>query len=75
MELRRLTAPDSQIAEVFSAKAVTNGGVIRRNRAWVAREIGRDRFIAEVRMRGFHFLETGQQLIVICHKGSIHLHF
>ncbi len=75
MDIYRLTAPDSWIAEVFSAKAVSNGGVIRRSRAWVEREIGRDRFIAEVRSRGFHLLETGHQLIVICHKGAVHLHF
>ncbi len=71
----RITTPDTWIAEVFAAKAVVNGGVIRRNRHWVENEIGRDRFFAEVRARGFHLVETGHQLIVVCHTGAICLHF
>ncbi len=71
----RLTAPDAWLAEMFAAKAASTGGVIRRNRHWVDNEIGRDRFMAEVRARGFHLLETGHQFIVVCHPGNIHLHF
>jgi hypothetical protein len=44
---------------VFSAKSVARGGVIRRDRRCIDREIGWDRFIAEVRARGFHLIETG----------------
>ena len=73
--LTRTSDPDGWIAEMFSAKAVSDGGVIRRHRGWVDREIGRARFVAEVRDRGFHLLETGDQLIVVCHRGAIHLHF
>jgi hypothetical protein len=72
---QRVSAADQWIAEIFAAKAVANGGVIRRNRAWVENEIGRDRFMDEVRTRGFHLLETGHQLIVVCHKGAIRMHF
>jgi hypothetical protein len=59
------------IDEVFSAQAVARGGVIRRNVHWIAREIGRDRFAEEVRRRGFHLLETGDQWIVICNRGGL----
>ena len=47
------------IAEVFSAKSMARGSVIRRDRRCIDREIGWDRFIAEVRARGFHLIETG----------------
>jgi len=57
--------------QVFSAQAVQKGGVIRRATQWIDREIGRDRFVAEVRARGFHLLETGGQMVVICHRGPI----
>ena len=67
--------PEYWIAAIFSAKAVQNGGVVRRNRVWVEREIGRDRFEDEVRKRGFHLLESGQQLIVICNSGQIRVVF
>ena len=66
---------DRWIKAIFAAKSAKNGGVVRRHRQWVAREIGRDRFEEEVRKRGFHLLETGNQLVVICHNGTIRLVF
>lgn len=68
-------APEYWIASIFSAKSVQTGGVVRRNRIWVEREIGRARFEQEVRNRGFHLLEVGQQLIVICNSGQVRLVF
>ena len=67
----RQTHPEGWIAEVFSAKSVARGGVIRRDLRWIDREIGRDRFINEVRNRGFHLIETGGQWIVICNTGFL----
>jgi len=63
--------PDAWIAEVFSAKAVAKGGVVRRSVFWVEREIGRERFTEEVRARGFHMIECGNQYVVICNKGGL----
>lgn len=71
----RETDADLWIEQIFAAKAVAEGGVIRRNRHWIAREVGRERFFREVAERGFHLLETGDQLVVICHQGRIYLHF
>lgn len=59
------------IAEVFSAKSVARGGVIRRDLRRIDHEIGRDRFIAELRARGFHLVETRGQRIVICNTGFL----
>ena len=73
--LIRESDPDFWIAQIFAAKSVANGGVVRRNRHWIEAEIGRDRFVAEVRSRGFHLLETADQLIVVCHRGSVQMHF
>lgn len=63
------------LAQIFAAKAVAAGGVIRRNRHWVDREIGFERFEREVRQRGFHLLETADQLIVVCHSGPVRMLF
>jgi hypothetical protein len=63
--------PEGWIAEVFGAKSVARGGVIRRDLRWIDREIGRERFIAEVRARGCHLIETGGQWIVICNTGFL----
>lgn len=66
--------PDGWIAMVFSARAAS-GGVVRRSIQWVDREIGRDRFIAEVRRRGFHLLMTRNQFIVVCNRDPVQMLF
>ena len=71
----RTHAPKDWLAQIFTAKAVAQGGVIRRKAAWIAREVGRDRFEAEVRKRGYHLIETGADLVVICHSGAIRVLF
>nr|WP_149586994.1 N-(5'-phosphoribosyl)anthranilate isomerase [Tabrizicola flagellatus] len=58
---------------VFSAKAAATGGVVRRSIRDVEREVGRARFVAEVRRRGFHLVECGGQYIVICNQGQIRI--
>ena len=59
------------LEEMFAAKAVTRGGVVRRAVRDVEREVGRNQFVAEVRRRGFHLVECGGQFIVICNSGQI----
>ena len=75
MDLIRQSNPDYWLDQVFSAKAVSTRGVIRRSRDWVAMEIGVDRFENAVRARGFHLIEAGQQLVVICHAGPVIMRF
>jgi len=71
----RRTSPDSWIDQIFSTKAARRGAVVRRSIAWVDREVGRARFIAEIRSRGFHLVRTADQFIVICHDGPIDILF
>ena len=68
MDIVRRADPEGWIDEIFSAKAVARGGVIRRDLRWIDREVGRERFMAEVRTRGFHLIESGDQWVVICHS-------
>ncbi len=70
LALRRID-PDSWIDNIFAAKAARTGGVVRRSAKWVEREIGRKRFELEVRKRGFHMIECGGQLVVICNAGGL----
>lgn len=69
----RPTRPEPWIAQLFSAQAVRKGAVVRRSRAWVDREVGRDRFLHEVQRRGYHLIETGNQYVVICNGGPIRI--
>jgi hypothetical protein len=66
--------PDSWIRLIFSAQAA-KGGVVRRSIAWIDREVGRDRFIDEVRCRGFHLLASSNQFIVICNRDAVQVLF
>jgi hypothetical protein len=72
--IRRIEDLDGWIDQVFSAKAA-NGGVVRRAIGWVANEVGHDRFIDEVRRRGFHLLMTQTQYIVVCNTGPVRMLF
>ncbi len=73
--LTRQSNSDYWIDQVFAAKSVKRGSVIRRSIKWVHREIGDVRFQSEVKKRGFHLLRTADQYIVVCHHGPIHMLF
>jgi hypothetical protein len=75
MDIVRRADPEGWIDEIFSAKAVARGGVIRRDLRWIDREVGRERFMSEVRSRGFHLIESGDQWVVICHSGFFRVVF
>lgn len=57
--------------DLFSAKAVGKGDVVRRAVRDVDREIGRAVLLSEVRRRGFQLIECGGQFIVICNTGQM----
>lgn len=56
---------------IFEAKSARSGSVVRRKVAWVERNI----FVAEVRRRGFHLIEAGNQFIVVCNQGPLRVLF
>jgi hypothetical protein len=63
--------PDRWLVHFFSARAGAEGGTIRRKVADVERLVGRDRFVFEVRRRGFHLMENAGQFIVICNQDRL----
>lgn len=71
MEIMERDCPENWIEQVFAAKAVTKGGIVRRAVPWVEREIGRERFVLEVERRGFHLLECAGQFIIICSDAPV----
>ncbi|SFD52706.1 hypothetical protein [Roseivivax sediminis] len=62
------------LQQLFAAKAVDRGGVVRRAVRDVERMVGRDRFIEAVAERGFHLVESGGQFVVICNAGRMQVH-
>lgn len=69
------TDPDIWIDQIFATKSARRGAVVRRSVRWVDHEIGRDRFVNEVRRRGFRLIRTADQFIVICHGGPVDIIF
>jgi hypothetical protein len=63
------------IDQVFSAKAVRYGGVVRRSLRWIEAEVGREAFEAEVRRRGWHLAECNGQLVVFCTERPVRMLF
>ena len=63
------------VDQVFSAKAVRYGGVVRRSLHWVEAEVGRANFEDEVRRRGWYLVECNGQLVVFCTKRPVNILF
>ncbi|WP_370314153.1 hypothetical protein [Sagittula sp.] len=63
------------LAQIFTAKAVQSGGVVRRAVQDVEREVGRDRLMQEVAARGFHLIECGGQFVIVCRTSDLVVHF
>lgn len=65
--------PERWIAQIFSARAAAEGGIVRRQVNDIDRLIGRDRFLHEVRRRGFRVVENAGQFIIFCNQDSVRL--
>jgi phosphosulfolactate synthase (CoM biosynthesis protein A) len=66
------TMRNGWIDQVFAAQIVLNGGTVRRSIKDV--EVyggGVDNFLGEVKKLGFHVVQVGDQLVVLCNKGDI----
>ena len=66
-------APETWMRDVFSAKQVSAGGVIRRKLRDIEKYAGRDAFENELRRRGFHAVENSGHLIIFCNQEPIRL--
>ena len=63
------------VDQVFSARTVRYGGVVRRKVQSVEAEVGRDAFMKEVQSLGWHIVECNGQFVVFCTSKPVQLHF
>lgn len=68
-----IPSPQVWINQIFSAQAVKNGGVVRRSRDDVKKYASFSMLKAEVLRRGFHLIRTGEQYVILCHKGDMRI--
>ena len=71
--LPEVISPENWIVHVFSAKSAAEGGTVRRKVSDVERLVGRDRFLHEVRRRGFRVVENAGQFIIFCNREPVYI--
>lgn len=59
------------ISDIFRAKAVRDGRVIRRSLSDIDRYVGRQAFLTELDRRAFQAIETSRQLIILCNRAPV----
>ena len=70
---RSIPSRRNWVLGIFNADSVRNGGVVRRDVDNV-RQFGSIAFLkSEVRRREFHLIRTGDQYVILCHKGDIRI--
>ena len=65
--------PIMWIEQIFQAKTAKKGNVVRRSVADVIRFASIDALKAAVKERRFHLFRTGEQFVIVCNEGEIHL--
>jgi hypothetical protein len=68
----KLTA-SAWVQQIFLAQAASNGGILRRKIASVVQFASSADLEAEVKRRGFHMVETGDQYVIFCHTGNFRM--
>lgn len=61
------------INQIFQAGQASQGNIVRRAKADVVMYASMAELIAEVKALGFHMIEVGDQVIVICNSGTFKL--
>ena len=64
----------SWLDQWFQATATETGGIVRRSRADVDRYASLEQVIDTAQSRGWHVIEVGDQVVVLCNEGAIELH-
>ena len=64
-------SPEVWLRDLFSVKAVQQGGVIRRKTRDVERFAGIGPFMAEIHRRGYQVAENGGQFVIFCNREPV----
>ena len=64
-------SPETWLNDLFTSKAVTQGGAIRRKRRDIERFAGLEPFLNEINRRGYCAIENAGQIVIFCNQGPI----
>ncbi|QYZ70610.1 N-(5'-phosphoribosyl)anthranilate isomerase [Neotabrizicola shimadae] len=63
--------PDRWLVQLFTARTVARGGIVRRQVKDVERLVGRDNFLREVHRRGFRVVENAGHFVIFCNTDPV----
>lgn len=63
--------PQEWLRQMLSSRVAIDGGVVRRQVSDVERLIGRDRFLATMRSRGYPVIENAGYFVVFCNAEPV----
>jgi hypothetical protein len=72
-DLPAVITPDRWLIQLFSARSVAEGGIVRRKVSDVERLVGRDRFLGEIRRRGFRAIENSGHFVIFCNVDPVRI--
>lgn len=61
------------VDQMFNAQQTATGGVVRRSVDDVMRYDALSEIIMRAQQSGWHVIETGDQIVVLCHPGSMQI--
>lgn len=70
---RRIPSGSAWIASIFTSQQARSYGVARRARADVKKHASFSALRMEVKRRGFHMIRSGDQYIILCHRGDVRI--
>ncbi len=62
------------VDQMFAAGQAAVGGVVRRSVTDVATYGAFDEIVDRAKANGWHVIETGGQIVVLCHGGALQVH-
>ena len=65
--------PDDWLLQLFSARSVARGGIVRRQTRDIERIVGRERFLRELDRRGFRAVENAGQTVIFCNRDPVRI--
>ena len=71
MAMRAISDGTRWLDQIFEAKAAQDGGVVRRSVEDVRKYASVAALRRRVRDEEFHLIRTGNQYVILCHKGDL----
>ncbi len=63
--------PNEWVTDLFSSRAASSGGVVRRKCRDIERYVGRAEFEQVLQRRGYHAIENAGQMDIFCNQEPI----